>query len=145
MSELKRPDWPRPGASAVVLRGDAVLLVRRAKALGNGLWSLPGGHIEPGETAAAAARREVGEETGLAVEITGLAGVHDAIIRDGAGALLAHYVLAVYCARADDGTPVAASDVAEACFVPIGELDSYRLTPGARGLIERARALMETA
>ena len=58
---------PRPiikAASACVWRGDEVLLVQRASALGKGLWSLPGGKLEAGETLHAAAHRELREETG---------------------------------------------------------------------------------
>jgi 8-oxo-dGTP diphosphatase len=46
-----------------------LLLVRRAHEPAIGKWSLPGGRIEPGETPAHAAAREVREETGLEVEI----------------------------------------------------------------------------
>src|SRR5215470_13732542 len=61
--------WPRCGASAAVFRGEAVLLIVRAKGALKGLWSLPGGHIEPGETARAAALREVREETAVEADI----------------------------------------------------------------------------
>jgi 8-oxo-dGTP diphosphatase len=57
-----------PCAGAIVLDGAGrLLLVRRGRAPGQGLWSVPGGRVEPGETAAAAAVREVREETGLDV------------------------------------------------------------------------------
>jgi 8-oxo-dGTP diphosphatase len=51
--------WPRCGASAAIFRNDEVLLIERAKGALKGRWSLPGGHVEPGETAKAAALREV--------------------------------------------------------------------------------------
>ena len=50
--------WPRCAASAAIFRGSTVLLVQRSKGALRGLWSLPGGHIEAGETARAAAVRE---------------------------------------------------------------------------------------
>ena len=52
--------WPRCGASAAIFRGAEVLLVQRGKGALSGLWSLPGGHIEPGERTQDAALREVG-------------------------------------------------------------------------------------
>ncbi len=89
--------WPRAGASAVLFRGEAVLLVERGGGPSEGLWSLPGGSIEAGETAEDAARREVREETGLDAHISGLAGVYDIIDRDGDGrggaALCARHLL----------------------------------------------------
>ena len=75
------PDWPRCGASAAIFREGAVLLIERAKGALKGRWSLPGGHIEPGETAQAAAVREVREETGVEADIQGLVDIHDVILR----------------------------------------------------------------
>src|SRR5690606_31302064 len=100
--------WPRVGASAAVFRGEAVLLVQRGKGSFTGLWSLPGGHVEPGETTREAARREVGEETGVSAELTVLVDVHDVIVRDAAGALATHYVLAVHAGWWQAGEATAA-------------------------------------
>ncbi|MFN3743429.1 MAG: NUDIX hydrolase [Hyphomicrobiaceae bacterium] len=135
---LKRPEWPRPAASAVVFRGASVLIVERGKGALPGTWSLPGGHIEPGETARGAAARELFEETGLRVTLKGLVDVHDAIIRNGEGELTAHYVLSVFWGQSAEGVPIAASDVRDARFVPISDLDRYRMTPGAQAIIRRA-------
>jgi hypothetical protein len=49
--------------------GERLLLVRRAHAPGRGLWSLPGGHVEPGETDQQAVAREVLEETAITVDV----------------------------------------------------------------------------
>ena len=86
--------WPRAGASAVLFRGESVLLTERGDGPSEGLWSLPGGSIEAGETAEDAARREVREETGLEAHIVGLAGVYDIIDRDDTDAVVLHYVIA---------------------------------------------------
>lgn len=59
---------------AVVLDAGRLLLVRRANEPAAGTWSLPGGRVEPGEEPPAAVLREVAEETGLRVVITGLIG-----------------------------------------------------------------------
>ena len=65
----------RPGASAVVFdqSRERVLLTRRED---NGRWCLPGGGMDPGESAAEACVREVLEETGLEVRVTKLVGVY---------------------------------------------------------------------
>jgi len=139
---VKRSEWPRAAASAAIFRGGDVLLVERGKPPRLGIWSLPGGHIEPGETALAAAVREVMEETGVTVEIGGLLDVHDVIARDNSGQLQAHYVLAVYWGHWTAGEPRAGGDSAVARFVPVGEIGRYPLTHGASALIRKAAALI---
>lgn len=133
--------WPRCGASAAILRGNDVLLVQRAKGALAGWWSLPGGHIEPGETARAAAAREVLEETGVDAAILGVLDVHDVIFRDSDGALLSHYVLAVFYGRWTAGDVQHGSDVSDARFVPIDAVSALKLTDGAERLIRKAAEL----
>lgn len=134
--------WPRAAASAIVFQDDRVLLIERGKGALRGYFSLPGGHIEPGERARDAARREVLEETGIAAEIHGLLDVHDVIMRDGTGVLTAHYVIAVHFGRHGSGTALAASDAAWAGYVPVGDIGGLTLTAGAADLIRRAKALV---
>ena len=78
------PHWPRCAASAAVFRGEQVRLIERGKGTLQALRSLPGGHIEAGETVRAAALREVREETGPAAEPAGLVDI-DEVIRHGPG------------------------------------------------------------
>lgn len=60
----------RVAAGAAIFRGSQILLLHRSSEASNpGAWDLPGGHVEPGETLAQAARREVREETGFEVQI----------------------------------------------------------------------------
>ena len=66
---------PKLAATTVVESGGRVLFVRRLTQPGYGLWSLPGGYVDRGEVVEQAAAREVLEETGLRVEITGLVGL----------------------------------------------------------------------
>lgn len=133
--------WPKAAASFALFRGDTVLLVERTKPPRAGLWSLPGGHIEPGEAAAAAAVRELREETGLQAPCDGLVDVLDVIVHDTEkGCLRAHYVLAVYFGRWTGGEPKAASDAGNARFVPLDRLDDFPLTPDAKRLISQAYA-----
>lgn len=137
--------WPRAAASAAIFRAGCVLLVKRGKPPVSGVWSLPGGHIEPGEPAREAARREVAEETGITAEIVGLADTHDVIIRNAEGALTAHYLLAVFYGRWVAGEPAAATDCADACFVPIEHVGDYALTDGAQRIIEAAYRRLQAA
>jgi 8-oxo-dGTP pyrophosphatase MutT (NUDIX family) len=72
--QAPRPSVIVPGGQALIA-DDAgrVLLQRRAD---SGLWSMPGGVMELGETLPAAVVREVAEETGLTVELTGIVGTY---------------------------------------------------------------------
>ena len=79
--------FPRLGASACVFRDGLVLAVQRAKPPLAGIWSLPGGHVELGETTRQAALRELREETGVEADLTRLAGIFDVIRRGTDGTL----------------------------------------------------------
>lgn len=68
------------GAGAIVLSDDHVLLVRLSYGSSRGMWSLPGGYVEPGETAEVAARREVLEETGVVATVEGLIAVRSRVL-----------------------------------------------------------------
>jgi 8-oxo-dGTP diphosphatase len=116
LTATEDPLRPTPCAGVVCLRGDSVLLIRRGKPPREGQWSIPGGRIEPGETAAAAALRELKEETGVEAELFGLIDVVDYIAPE------RHYVLIDYAARWLSGEPVAGDDAADARFVPIDDV-----------------------
>jgi ADP-ribose pyrophosphatase YjhB (NUDIX family) len=87
LTEKNRPQWPRAAASAAIFRDGKVLLAQRSKPPLKGIWSLPGGHIEPGEKAIEAAHRELNEETGITADLKGLADVANVIMRRDDGAL----------------------------------------------------------
>jgi 8-oxo-dGTP diphosphatase len=137
--------WPRCGASAAIFRRGEVLLVERGAGALKGLWSLPGGHIEAGEAARAAALREVREETGVEAEIAGLLDVHEVVRRSETGLLLAHYLLVVWYGRWTAGEPAAAADAAAARFVAIDAVDRLPMTEGASALIRRAWNMLQVA
>ena len=135
--------WPRCGASAAILRGDEILLMQRSKGAFTGLWSLPGGHIEPGEKARDAALREVREETLVDAEILGLVDVHDVVAHHPDGSLASHYLLAVYHGRWLSGEPAAASDSRASRFFKFDRLDELPMTDGAKAFIRRAFELQQ--
>lgn len=137
--------WPRCGASAAIFREGEVLLIERGKGPLRGLWSLPGGHIEAGERARAAALREIQEETGIVAELGGLLDIHEVLRHSDTGELTAHYLLIVFFGRWISGEPVAAGDAAAARFVPTGALASIPLTDGAASFIHRAYERQQAA
>lgn len=134
----------RQGASVLLFRGDAVLLVRRGSAgAAAGLWSAPGGHRELGETTEQAVRRELAEETGLVAGALIEVCMHKVAA---AGDAEPAYRISVFTGvAATDALPVAASDAAEARFVPLVRLGELAVTDGLAGIIARAAATLGIA
>jgi 8-oxo-dGTP diphosphatase len=129
---------PQAAVSGAIFRGDDVLLVQRGKAPSLGLWSLPGGHIEPGEQARDALLRELMEETGVTARLGGIADAVDVIRRDAEGTLTFHRVIIVFYGQWITGEPVAASDVSAAAWRHRSELAHLSATPGLQDVIARA-------
>jgi 8-oxo-dGTP diphosphatase len=106
-------------------RAGRLLLVERGNPPHKGRWSLPGGRVEGGETVAAAAARELREETGLEAAVGEIAGI---VERIGEGF---HYLIVdLWAELADDAVPVAAGDAADARLVGLDQLPGYPLSPG---------------
>lgn len=103
------PETPKLMVDVVIPSGDGVVLIRRGSDPFEGMWALPGGFVEPGETVEEAAAREAAEETGLAVEPARLVGVYSDPARDPRG----HNVSVAFLARVIGGDLTAASDAAE--------------------------------
>ena len=102
-----------------------LLLIKRGHAPGAGLWSLPGGRIEPGETDAEALVREVREETGLTVEAGHLLGTVRRPARDGDVFDIRDYRATVTGGRLEPG-----DDAADTRWVDAVELESLPITEG---------------
>jgi ADP-ribose pyrophosphatase YjhB (NUDIX family) len=121
-----------------VFRGESILLVERAREPLRGWWSLPGGLVEPGERLEEAVRREVREETGLALGPVSFFEVFERIIPDADGRAEYHYVLIDYLCEAAGGEAQPATDVSRLAWASPGDLPSYRITAGTLPVIERA-------
>ncbi|GAN78668.1 NUDIX hydrolase [Acidocella aminolytica] len=133
---------PKVGIGIVLIKDDQVLLVRRGKPPGAGLWSLPGGKQELGETAIETARRELREETGLDCGPLVLAGHVDSIHRNSAGRIEFHYTILDFAARYVGGEPRANDDVLEVAWARPDAFDSYALWDEAQRIIEVAFRLV---
>jgi 8-oxo-dGTP diphosphatase len=107
---------------AVLVRDGKVLLVQRGNQPDRGKWGFPGGKVELGETVAAAAVRELNEETGIDAAPGDVLTVLDFMDRDDNGALRFHYVMV--CVRLDwiAGEGIAASDAMDVAWLTLAEI-----------------------
>lgn len=128
---------PKLGASACVWKDGKVLLIQRAKPP-LGLWSLPGGHVQFGETVLAAAERELLEESGVVADLTAFVGLYE-IIRERPAF---HYAIACYGGMWRSGDAHASSDALDTRWVAPLELDSLDFVPNVREAIVWARVLL---
>ncbi len=131
------PERPIIGVGAVIIRGDRVLLVRRATEPLQGEWSVPGGVLELGEKLCEGIRREVLEETGLQVEPGEVLDVFDSIFRDGQGRTQYHYVLIDYLCHCIAEDARAGSDVSEVRWVPQDELAAMGLRDSIEQVVRK--------
>jgi 8-oxo-dGTP diphosphatase len=136
---LKReyPSHPIPGVAALIIKDNQVLLTIRGKEPRKGLWGIPGGVVEVGETLVEAVKREVHEETGLIVEPMDLITVFDSINRDDDGRVRYHYILFEYLCKYISGDVVAGDDAPDARWVSLDKLDSLPIMVNTRRFIER--------
>lgn len=118
------PDSRRPpnAASVALIDRDRVLLIQRARKPYFGMWSLPGGRLEPGETAEQAAEREVLEEVGL--RVWRLQPIRRMFLAEG------KFVLQVFATEAFEGEiVVAAEEITAHRWVRLDEIGLMHTTP----------------
>ena len=132
------PSRPVVGVGAIITDGDRVLLVRRGREPSKGLWSIPGGMLELGESLVEGIRREVREEVGLEVRVLEIVEVLDRVIYDDDGKIEYHYVLVDYVCKPLSGTLRVADDADAAEWVNRRDVSSYEITKGTPAVIEKA-------
>jgi 8-oxo-dGTP diphosphatase len=116
-----------PCAGAVVRRDDGrILVILRGREPSKGLWSIPGGRVEPGEDLEAAATREVREETGLTVDV--VAPVGRVVLPAGDDEYDVTDFEATVVGNPD--AAVAGDDAAEVRWVDRAQLEALPTSPG---------------
>ena len=139
MGETSAPQRPQLAVSAAIFRDGKVLLVRRARSPGKGFYSLPGGRVEFGESLHQALSREVDEETGLKIDIVGLAGWREVLPSAGGGG---HYLIMSFAARWRASEPVLNDEHDDFKWLPPGSLGDLKLTGGLPEVLEAAKRLI---
>jgi 8-oxo-dGTP diphosphatase len=137
MANREYPDSPRVGVGAVVLREGRILLVRRGVAPANGLWAIPGGALELGETLREGAEREILEETGIIIRAGDPVFTCDALVRDDEGRVRFHYVIVDLAADYVSGEVMGGDDALEARWVTPGEVPELTVTKTTLNLLRQ--------
>lgn len=139
------PQRPFLAVSAAILRHGKVLIVRRARKPALGVYTLPGGVVEAGETLEEAVRREVREETALDIEPVTLAGHREVIIRDAQGRTERHFVILCFASRWLAGEPQLNDELDEARWIDPGDLAGLKTTEGLAEIVAAAVARLPDA
>jgi 8-oxo-dGTP diphosphatase len=139
------PARPILAVSAAIIRDGKVLIVRRARPPAYGVFTLPGGGVEAGETLREAVIREVLEETALTIEPLGLAGYREAIARDADGRVERHFVILPFAARWLSGEVALNEELAEARWLEPPDLDGLKTTEGLAEVVRAAYAIADAA
>ncbi len=132
------PTRPYLAVSAAIFRDGRVLIVRRGRPPAHGLYTLPGGGVELGETLQEAIIREVREETGLAIAPLGLVGFREAIARDAAGRVERHFVILPFAAHWVGGEIALNEELAEADWRKPDALAELKTTEGLAEIVAAA-------
>jgi 8-oxo-dGTP diphosphatase len=122
------PAHPRVAVGAVVFKDGCVLLVRRGKPPAEGLWAIPGGSVEIGETLQEAAEREILEETGVQIRASKPIYTFDVIDRDAAENVRFHYVIVDLVADYVLGEPSPGDDALEARWVSARDIHNLKVS-----------------
>jgi 8-oxo-dGTP diphosphatase len=142
MAAIVQPTRPQIAVSAAIFRDGKVLLTRRARSPAKGFYSLPGGRVEFGESLHQALAREIDEETGLDIDIVGLAGWRE-VLPAAAGA--GHYLIMSFAAHWVAREPVLNDELDDYRWIApqaLAGLGDLKLTGGLEEVIQSAHRLI---
>jgi ADP-ribose pyrophosphatase YjhB (NUDIX family) len=137
------PVRPILAASVAIFRDGRVLLAARGREPMKGVFTLPGGAVELGETLSEAALREVREETGLTVRLVGFV-THQEVIHLGReGRAERHFVICVFAAHWQSGEPAITEEASEFRWADPVTLDGLRVTEGLASVVAAAKIVAD--
>ena len=139
------PDRPFLAVSAAIIRDGRVLVARRARGPAYGIWTMPGGVVEAGETLIEALVREIAEETAMIVEPVALAGHREVVVRDDDKRVSRHFVIMCFATRWISGEPQLNEELAEARWLKPDELGGLKTTEGLAEIVAAAFERMPAA
>ena len=139
------PDRPYLAVSAAIIRDGRILIAQRARGPALGVWTLPGGVVEAGETLIEALKREVHEETAITIEPVALAGHREVVVRDDGGRVSRHFVILCFASRWIAGEPQLNEELAEARWLRPAELNGLKTTDGLAEIVASAFERIQAA
>jgi ADP-ribose pyrophosphatase YjhB (NUDIX family) len=132
------PARPILAVSTAIFREGKVLLVRRARPPSPGVYTVPGGVVEAGETLTEAVAREVCEETGLVIAPVTLAGHREVIVRATDGRAERHFVILCFASRWVSGEVTLNDELDDYRWLVPAEIEGLKTTEGLAAIVAAA-------
>ena len=144
-SDRSYPAYPMLGVRLAVFRDGEVLLASRTQPPLVGVFSLPGGLVETGESLESAALRELMEEVQVEAEIVGFVGHREVVDRDSEGRVRHHFVVATFAGRWRAGEGATGPEAGEVIWRAPEQLGGLPTTPGLGALLAWAKTIVDGA
>jgi 8-oxo-dGTP diphosphatase len=138
------PNRPILAVSAAIIRDGRVFIARRARGPALGVWTMPGGVVEAGETLSEALAREILEETSMTIEPVALAGPREVVVRDDDGKVSRHFVILCFASRWIGGETRLNDELDDSRWIRPAELGELKTTDGLAEIVAAAFERMET-
>ena len=139
------PNRPMLAVSAAIIRDGCVFIARRARGPALGVWTMPGGMVEAGETLSEALIREILEETSMTIVPVALAGHREVVVRDSEGRVSRHFVILCCASRWVSGETKLNDELDDSKWARPAELKELKTTEGLDEIVAAAFERMETA
>ena len=141
MPDRAYPDTPQVAVGAFVVKDNMVLLVKRNRPPSKGLWAIPGGGVELGETLQEATEREVKEETGITIKARSPVYAFDFIETDDNDSTRFHYVIVDLMADYISGQPKAGDDASEARWITAQDMADLPISENTMKALKKLNLL----